>query len=293
MSRLEDLRRRAKDHLREQRRTDPGAKLSASQLAVAREHGFPSWPRMKAYLDRTAAAGADAMQFAYHSDPGYYEDRAYGLRASAEDGTPGAVAAFARAGAPCTPGGARMVVARAHGFPSWRALRRHVRGLPEGGEPFFRAPTAASTAHTRASRPGLRATTPQEVLDEALAYAARSGRVEVLDALVGHGARVEADVYRGTPLIWAASTGRAAAVERLLALGADPTGRGSYGGKSHGRQVTPLHLAGASGDAATVKLLLDAGAGTAVLDGHGYGTPAGWARHSGHPEIAELIEGRG
>jgi len=28
----------------------------------------------------------------------------------------------------------------------------------------------------------------------------------VLDALVAHGARLEVDVYRGTPLIWAAST---------------------------------------------------------------------------------------
>jgi len=133
---------------------------------------------------------------------------------------------------------------------------------------------------------------PQEVLDEALAYAARSGRTSVLEPLVAHGARLETDVYRGTPLIWAASTGRADAVRRLLDLGADPMGRGSYGGESHGTAVTPLHLAAASGEAATVQVLLDAGADPTVLDGHRYGTPAGWARHHSHAEIAELIDDR-
>ncbi len=93
---------------------------------------------MKAYIDRLAAH-PDGVQFAYHEDLDYYEGRAFGLRGSAEDGTPSAVAAFERVGAPRTPGGARMVVARAHGFASWQALRRHVVRLPGSGEPFFRA----------------------------------------------------------------------------------------------------------------------------------------------------------
>lgn len=160
------------------------------------------------------------------------------------------------------------------------------------------AGTPAAGAHRGFYRPhsGFPAWTPsddpQEVLDEALAYAARSGRTSVLEPLVAHGACLETDVYRGTPLIWAASTGRADAVRRLLDLGADPIGRGGYGGESHGKAVTPLHLAAASGDAATVKVLLDAGADPTVLDGHSYGTPAGWARHHSHPEIAELIDDR-
>ncbi len=117
MRRLEHLRERAEDHLRDQRRTDPGAQLSASQPAVAREHGFPSWPRMKAHLDRSAAR-ADAIQFAYHSDLGYYEDRAYGLLASAHDGTPGA-SRRSNAPAPRARRPGRVVVARAHSFSSW------------------------------------------------------------------------------------------------------------------------------------------------------------------------------
>ncbi len=436
---LEQLRERAKERLREQRLTEPGAKLSAARLAIAREHGFPSWPRMKAYADRVAAHPG-GVQFAYHDDLDYYEGRAFGLRSSAEDGTPAAVAAFERVGASLTPVGARLVVARSHGFVTWQALRRHIRRLPESGEPFLRAYRAieahdpsglrevldrwpdvvsmegtngndllgmatatcdertvglllecgADPSHPNAhgwtplhqvgyanavhlvdmllgagartdafargdggtplvaalfwghrevadllARGGvqprnLRAAAgvgdgalvdelagtpqagadrgfyrphsgfpawapsddPQEVLDEALAYAARSGRTSVLEALVGHGARLETDVYRGTPLIWAASTGRADAVRRLLDLGADPLGRGSYGGEGHGNDVTALHLAAAGGNAATVEVLLDAGADPTVLDGHGYGTPAGWARHGGHPKIAELIDNR-
>jgi ankyrin repeat protein len=47
---LEYLRKLAKDRLRELRRTDPRAKLAAALLAVAREHGFPSWRALKAEL---------------------------------------------------------------------------------------------------------------------------------------------------------------------------------------------------------------------------------------------------
>jgi ankyrin repeat protein len=379
-----------------------------------------------------------ARQFAYHDDLEYYEERASGLLASAEDETPGAVAAFHRVAAPRTPDGARAVVARAHGFDEWPAFRRHVENLPHSGEPFFdayraiedhdpdrlrailgRSPevvgldgtngndllgmaTATNDERTvdvllaagadpshanvhgwtplhqigyrnthhlvdRLLDAGARADTfgrgdggtpliaglfwghrevadrlvarcgvqprnlraaagagdlelvseligtpqagahrgfyrphsgfpvwtpsadPQEVVDEALAYAARSGRTHVLGALVAAGARPNADVYRGTPLIWAASTGRADAVAELLALGADPNGRGDYGGEDHGRQVTPLHLAAAGGHPDAVTVLLAAGAEPALVDGHGYGAPADWARHSGHTDVAELI----
>jgi len=44
---LEQLRKRAKERLREQRRSEPEAKLSRAQLAIAREQGFPSWPRWR------------------------------------------------------------------------------------------------------------------------------------------------------------------------------------------------------------------------------------------------------
>jgi len=458
---LEQLRNRARDLQRAHRAGDPDArarvaahapkpaaageplKLSTAQLVIAREHGFPSWPRLRAYAERVAAGGP-GLQFAYHADLDYYAGRAEGLRASAEDGTPGAVAAFATAGAPPTPDGARTVVARLHGFPSWPALRRHVAALRSGGgEPFARAyraleahdhtalaaeldrfpglvhasgtngndllgmatatgdertvrllldrgadpahanahgwtplhqtaysnqtrlaallldagaPATAdgrgdggtplvaalfwghrATAELLAERGGLHPRnlrvaaglgrgdvvddlvrpdgtlspeagahrgfyrphsgfpawhpggSPQEALDEALAWAARSDRVDTLDVLVARGARVDADVYRGTALAWAAATGRVAAVERLIVLGADPSGRGTFGGPDHGDGITALHLAAQNGDIAVIRALLAGGADPAVVEAAHGGTAADWAGHFGHDAAAALL----
>ena len=98
---LEQLRKQAKELLRAHRAGDPGAvarvaahepgellKFTGAQLVVAREHGFPSWPRLRAYVERVAAHGP-GLQHAYHEDLEYYEGRAYGLHASARDGTEG------------------------------------------------------------------------------------------------------------------------------------------------------------------------------------------------------------
>src|SRR5690348_8163468 len=77
---LDQLRRRAKE-LRDAARSgdpvaqaritacSPGARpgtvtLAAAQLAVAREHGYPSWPRLVAEVQaRTAEAGQRADEF--------------------------------------------------------------------------------------------------------------------------------------------------------------------------------------------------------------------------------------
>jgi ankyrin repeat protein len=453
---LEQLRKQAKELLRAHRAGDPQAaarvaayepgeplKLTGAQLVVAREHGFPSWPRLRAYVERVAAHGP-GLQHAYHEDIDYYEGRAYGLHASARDGTESAVAAFDRWQAPLTEAGARTVVARQHGFASWAALRRHVAALRDSGEPFARAyraveahdvdglraqletfPDLAAAVGTNGNdllgmagatcderlvrvlldagadpRRGnahgwtplhqaaysnlpllarmlleqgvpvdvsargdggtplivalfwghrevaellaehgvhprnLRAAAglgrldlvedlvtpdgrlapqagahrayyrphsgfpdwrpsddPQEILDEALAWAARSDRVEVLEPLVVRGARLEADVYRGSALMWAAATGRAAAVRRLLELGADPSGRSTFGGPTHGEGVTPLHLAAQDGHLDAVRALLDAGADPTARDANFGSTPDGWAEYGGHPEVAAAIRG--
>jgi ankyrin repeat protein len=94
-----------------------------------------------------------------------------------------------------------------------------------------------------------------------------------------------------TPFLLATKSLDLPYMHTLLELGADPTATGGYGGESHGLDVTPLHLAGTSGDEETVRALLDAGARTDVLDGHGYGTPASWARHAGQETAARVIEG--
>ena len=90
---LEQLRRQAKDLLRKAERGDPAAAtrirsvseqlaLSSAQLAVAREHGFPSWTRLKLEVERRAVLdGGDAARLGIRpgmalAHPGLPQDRA-------------------------------------------------------------------------------------------------------------------------------------------------------------------------------------------------------------------------
>ena len=130
------------------------------------------------------------------------------------------------------------------------------------------------------------------MLDEALVWACKSDRTDVLDRLVRGGARLDADPYRGTPLIWAASCNRLRAVQWLIDRGADVNCRGTFGGLSHGQGVTALHLAAQSGHLEMVTLLLDRGADSSLTDQLYNGTPANWADHSHHTPVARLIRSR-
>ncbi len=430
---LEQLRKQAKDLRRA--RSIP---LAEAQLLIARRYGFASWPRLRAYVDRVATAGP-SLQHAFEQDPDYYADRASGLLASASDGTPDAVAEFERWSAPLTPAGARMVVARNHGFTSWAALRRHVADLraepfrrafgaiqerdldglrellerfPElvtavgtngndllglasatcderlvtvlldagadvehgnahgwtalhqagysnlphmarvlldagapvdvsargdGGTPLAAAlfwgnrevaavlaergvvpgnlrvaaglndvalverlwDSPAAGEHRGFYRPhgGFPAWRPSasvtEVRDEAVSWAARSDAVDAISALHRLGASLEANVYQGTPLTWAAARGRAAAVWLLLSLGASPSAVGTFGGPRHGVGTTALHHAAEGGHLEVIEALLDAGADPTVTDELYGGTPANWAGHGGHEDARRLLLRRG
>lgn len=57
---LEWLRKAAKKRLIDLRRDRPGAQLADAQLALAREHGFPSWRALKSHIDQSASAAANA-----------------------------------------------------------------------------------------------------------------------------------------------------------------------------------------------------------------------------------------
>jgi ankyrin repeat protein len=57
---LEYLKKLAKDRLRELRGTDRDAKLADAQLAVAREHGFPSWRALITEVGRRKASSREA-----------------------------------------------------------------------------------------------------------------------------------------------------------------------------------------------------------------------------------------
>lgn len=131
---------------------------------------------------------------------------------------------------------------------------------------------------------------PQEVLDEALVWAAKSGRVEAMSTLVRHGARTGAEPYRGTPLVWAAASGRVDAVEWLLDHGAKINQRTTFGGPDHGQGVTALHLAAQNNRLTMVQRLVTHGADPAIEDEIYHSTPAGWAKHFGHREVQAFLE---
>jgi ankyrin repeat protein len=130
---------------------------------------------------------------------------------------------------------------------------------------------------------------PQEVLDEALVWAAKSDRAEAIRLLAEHGARVGADPYRGTALAWAAVNGRLDSIRTLVELGADVDQRGTFGGPSHGDGVTAVHLAAQSGQREAVAVLLELGADPLIQDNLHGGNALGWARSGGHHELADIL----
>ena len=393
-------------------------------------------------MSRAGRRASELVEKAYRADVGYYEDRALGLLASAEDGTVGAVERFHRWDAALTAEGAREVLARQHGFATWEELCTHVEELDVRGDAFVltverieahdpaglhgqieRSPSviadvgtngndllglAAATCDERLVRvllehgadpargnahgwtalhqaaysglpalarmlvdagapldasgrgdggtplvvalfwgnretadllaehgtppgnlrvaaglgrldlieelvpaPGRPAPAagrcrsfyrphssfpawrpsdaPQEVIDEALAWAARSDRADALELLAARGAVLDADVYRGTALAWAAANGQLGSLRRLLALGADPDARTTFGGPDHGEGATALHLAAQSNHGDAIRALLDAGADPEIRDARHNSTPAAWAHHGGQTAAVELL----
>ncbi|MEV6622975.1 ankyrin repeat domain-containing protein [Amycolatopsis sp. NPDC051106] len=250
---LDQLRKRAKDLARAE-----GVKLSEAQFRIARDHGFPSWPKLRAYVRRVTEHGEN-LQHPYHQDVHYYAERALGLLASAEDGTPGAREPFERWGQPLTRDGALVVVAREHGFVSWRTLREHIESLVDSGEPFARAYRAV------------------EARDP-----------DALEALLTEfPGLVTARGTNGNDLLGMAGATCDERLSRiLLDHGADPA-RGNV----HG--WTPLHQAAYKNLPLLLDQLLDAGAPIDVSARGDGGTPLVVALFWGHREAAEKLAPHG
>ncbi|WP_326569142.1 ankyrin repeat domain-containing protein [Amycolatopsis rhabdoformis] len=246
---LAQLRKRAKELARAE-----SIKLSEAQFRVARGHGFPSWPKLQAYVRRVVDGGPN-LQHAYHADTEYYSERALGLLASAEDGTAGAREAFERHEQPLTREGARTVVAKEHGFGSWRGLRQHVAALPESGEPFARA---------------FRLLEARDV----------DGLAAVVDEFPE---LVHARGTNGNDLLGMAGATCDERLSRvLLDRGADPSR-----GNTHG--WTPLHQAAYSNLPLLADLLIDAGAPLDVSARGDGGTPLVVALFWGNRTVAEKL----
>ena len=98
----------------------------------------------------------------------------------------------------------------------------------------------------------------------------------------GGGSPGESSSENDTALLSAALNGRANAVRRLLAAGADLNARDEDGD-------TPLHLAALGGDGDTVKILLDAGADVSARDDRVYWTPLLPAAARGHAGVVRQL----
>ena len=137
-----------------------------------------------------------------------------------------------------------------------------------------------------------RAYSRQEVLDEALSWAARNNQCESMAALVALGADVNANPFRGTPLLWACYSDKVEAAAWLLDHGADPDLRHDFGGENHGVDAVAMHLAAQYNCVGCLNLLLDRGADPTIVDGAHDGTPKVWAEFHHATEAVEILSRR-
>lgn len=244
-----------------------GFALSEAQLVIAREHGFPSWPRLKSYLDRINGTGAKRHR-PLSPDLDYYQGRAEGMVTAFHDGMPEVRAQInelyplaLEAGSNFDLAAAREVIAREHAFTNWRQLRRHLDALRKGEtvEPFIVAFQAIEKGDIEALRTVLRQ-------DPSLARAPGTNGNNLLGL--------------------AASFKRHDMVRLLLAEGADVDSGNRYG-------WTALHQAGYSNNVELAQLLLDAGAAIDISGRGEGGTPLVAALFWGNSEVADVLAASG
>ena len=130
---------------------------------------------------------------------------------------------------------------------------------------------------------------PQEVLDEALVWACKSGRTEVLPRLLRAGARIDADPYRGTPLIWAAVCNRLETAAFLIDHGAIVNHKATFGGLTHGQGITALHMASQCGHLPMVRLLIERRADPSIKDDLYGGDAEGAANFFGQLAVRDYL----
>jgi len=121
----------------------------------------------------------------------------------------------------------------------------------------------------------------------ALHVAALYGQVAVAEALIGHGAAVDAadNEACATPLADAAQAGHLAVVNLLLKRGANVNATCEF-------DLTPLHLAAREGHTEVVKALLSHRARVNARDGDGQ-TPLDLALQAGRTKVARLLRQHG
>ncbi len=302
-----------------------GLKLSDAQLTIARESGFPSWPRLKRHIEKPTVA--DRLDLPHHER---IEDQAFRRAVDLLDA--GDVEGL-----------------RAHLKQHPKLSRQQV--VFEGGN-YFRNPTLLAFIAENPTRRGtlpdniidvakviLESGVAQPALDETLLLVASGnvtrkcgvqvaliellcdrgadpkaamrasllhGEFDSANALLRCGAIVDLPVAAAmghTPdarrllpsaaaddrhwaLALASQFGHVEIVRMLLGADEDPNRYNPAGGHSHS---TPLHQAALGGHLDIVKLLVARGARPELRDTMWQATPSGWARHAGQFDVEAYL----
>jgi hypothetical protein len=299
--------------------------LSDAQLAVAREYGFQSWPRLRRHLEKRSLS--DNLSLPHHER---IEDPVFRSAVSMIDA----------GDAP----GLSLILKENPGLI-------HRRILFEGGN-YFRNPGLLEFVAENPIRHGrlppniveiariiLEAGPEKSSVDDALGLvvsgrvprecgvqnqliellciygadpnaalrtAAGRGEFEAVLQLIRTGAKPDLPIFaalgkteeflrdlpsadsgqRHLALAFAAQYGHAEIVDALLDAGEDPNRYNPVGAHSHS---TPLHQAALAGHLETVKVLVEHGARLDIKDVLWQGTPEGWAQHGGRTAVVTYL----
>ncbi|MBO0772537.1 MAG: ankyrin repeat domain-containing protein, partial [Actinobacteria bacterium] len=321
---LDQLRHQAKDLLHAAQRCDPGAAariravsdrivLSSAQLALAREYGFASWPRLKLEVERRDVLNRRDLSrltrlLAEHPELATRQLEHWADRACEE------------------PLGYVTMMRFNHGrlglpreLPGTGAIARALieAGAPVNGHPGDKETpliTAASYGDAEVARVLIEAGADVDAVSApdsggapsstALVHAAVFGMTEVLDLLVAAGARIDSlelaaaagDISRWPlprftvqsklrALVFAADHQRLDVIDQLVAAGTPVNEPDAEWGR------LPLHIAAQNGRPASIRRLLQHGADPGLRDPLDHRTPLEWCRpgnrYTGSPAHAE------
>jgi hypothetical protein len=300
--------------------------VSDAQLAIAREYGFPSWPRLRAHVQ---GPRRDDLRLPRHER---IEDDAF--RAAVDMVDAGDVAGL-RAHLAAHPRLVRQrVTFEGENYFTHPTLLEFVAENPtrrgslpqniaqvatmilDAGAKADRSSMDATLALVSSSRVARECAVQLPLIDVLCDYGADPNpamlpallydETEAVHALLARGAKVDlcvaaamggtgdvrallpvaGDEDRQRALGLAAQHGHAEIVGLLLDAGADPNRYSPAGGHSH---ATPLHQAVIAGREKVVRLLVERGARLDIEDIHFHASPADWATYAGHTEIAEYL----
>jgi len=301
-------------------------KLSDAQLAIAREYGYMSWPRLKARVENPATQ--DCLLPAHERIRGTSFRRAVDLL---DAGNAEGLHAYLRAHSQLArehqmfEGGNYFANPTLLEFIAENPTRRGrlpknivaiAQVILDAGAKSDRASVNSALGLVASSNVARECGVQLALIDLLCEYGADPnagihdpllyGEFNAVNALLARGATMTLEIAaalgraddalgclpgsndesRLLSLALAAQYGHAESVELLLDAGVDPDRYSPPGSHSHS---TPLHQAALAGHERVVRLLVEHGARLDIKDIFFGATPLGWADHAGHDAIVHYL----